>query len=93
MYICMYLSPQMGQVELLFYNTSIVLLPATLLALFTGDLQKVYEYSGWSNPMFLLNFALACIMGCVDLALMAYLVVDHKSVKKGERESYVGDCD
>ena len=56
---------QMDQVELLFYNASIVLLPAVGLALFTGDIHEAYNYTEWNNPGFLLSFILACVMGYV----------------------------
>ena len=55
----------MDQVELLFYNASIVLLPAVGLALFTGDIHEAYNYTEWNNPGFLLSFILACVMGYV----------------------------
>ena len=61
----MFFFTQMDQLELMFYNASIVLLPAVGLAFFTGDIQEAYDYTEWYNPGFLLSFILACIMGYV----------------------------
>lgn len=57
---------QMDQFELLFYNASIVILPAVGLAFFTGDIKEAYNYTEWYNHGFLLSFILACIMGYVS---------------------------
>ena len=59
------LSGDMGNVELMYYNSLVALIPALILAAVTGELRVAYEYPNWSNLSFLINFFLSCIMGAV----------------------------
>lgn len=53
----------MGSYEILFYNALLVLIPAVIIAALTGELQKAYDYTQWTNPIFLINFCLSSVMG------------------------------
>lgn len=65
LYIKKKTSGDMSNLEILFYNALLVLIPAVLLAAFTGDIEKAYYYENWNDPWFLTNFCLSCIMGFV----------------------------
>ena len=53
----------MGNLEILFYNALLVLIPAVLLSVVTGDLEKAYYYEHWHDPSFLISFVSSCLMG------------------------------
>lgn len=64
-------SAELGKHGLMFYNALFMLLPATGLAWFTGDLDRAYAYAGWDNILFLMQFAGSCVMGC----LLTYTII------------------
>lgn len=59
------LSGDMGNAELMYYNSLVALVPALMLAVATGELRTAYEYPNWTSVGFLVNFFLSCIMGAV----------------------------
>eukprot|EP00731_Ephydatia_muelleri_P010748 Em0005g1334a len=59
------LSGDMGNVELMYYNSLVAFVPALVLAAATGELRTAYEYPNWTSAGFLVNFFLSCIMGAV----------------------------
>ena len=65
LYVKKKLSGDMGNVELMYYNCLVTLVPAIAFAAGTGDLAAAYRYARWAEPGFLLNFGLSCVMGAV----------------------------
>jgi solute carrier family 35 protein len=59
------MNEEMGKYEIMFYNALVAFLPAVLIAWLTGDLDKAYNYPGWSNPVFVICYLLSCVMGFV----------------------------
>jgi solute carrier family 35 protein len=59
------MNQEMGKYEIMFYNALLSVGPAIIIAWVTGDLQKAYYYTGWSNPLFLICYLLSCVMGFV----------------------------
>lgn len=57
----------LGKYGLLYYNALLMLLPAILLAWYTGEIRKALEFEGWSNPLFCFQFLLSCVLGFVLL--------------------------
>lgn len=55
----------LGTYGLMFYNSLVMLLPALAITWILGDLKDAYNYDQWTNPMFVIQFALSCIMGFV----------------------------
>lgn len=55
----------MGKNGLMFYNSLFMFLPALFGTWIVGDLHKAYEYPHWSEPLFLIQFLLSCIMGFI----------------------------
>jgi solute carrier family 35 protein len=53
----------LGELGLLYYNSLFVFLPVAFIALAMGEYQKVLDYDGWLNPMFLVYFFVSCLMG------------------------------
>jgi len=56
---------ELGKYGLMFYNSLLMIIPATLIAIATGEFQMAITYSGWGNIMFLTQFLLSCIMGFI----------------------------
>lgn len=52
-----------GKYGIMFYNSMIMIVPAVLLAWYMGDLNNVYYYPHWFNPLFTVQFFLSCCMG------------------------------
>merc|ERR1719268_763795 len=49
----------------MYYNSLFMLLPASIFAFQTGDLHRVYEFSGWSDHWFTFQFLLSCFFGFI----------------------------
>ncbi|KAK7501186.1 hypothetical protein BaRGS_00007671 [Batillaria attramentaria] len=58
-------SKDLGKYGLLYYNSLLMLLPAFVLALCTGEFQKSMEFEHWNEPMFVVVFLMSCIMGFI----------------------------
>lgn len=58
-------SKELGKYGLMYYNSLFMLGPTVLLAWWTGDIALALDYPSWTNPLFILQFALSCIMGFV----------------------------
>lgn len=71
-------SIDMGKYGLMYYNSLFMLLPAILLTWSVGDLDKAYAYDQWSDPLFLVQFLMSCIMGFV-LSYSTILCTQHNS--------------
>lgn len=63
-------SKELGKYGLMYYNSLFMFGPACLLAWWTGDVALALEFSDWTNLLFILQFALSCIMGFVLLYSM-----------------------
>ena len=56
-------SKDLGKYGLLYYNALMMLVPASLFAWYTGELETALYFTGWSNPLFVFQFCLSCLMG------------------------------
>lgn len=72
-------SVDMGKFGLMFYNSLFMFLPALVGTWMVGDLRRAFvEFDQWSNPVFLMQFLLSCVMGFV-LSYSTILCTQHNS--------------
>ncbi|KAH0953028.1 hypothetical protein HN011_000462 [Eciton burchellii] len=58
-------SKELGKYGLMYYNSLFMLGPAVLLAWSMGDIALALEFPDWTNLLFILQFALSCVMGFI----------------------------
>merc|ERR1719430_2734480 len=58
-------SKDLGKYGLMFYNSLFMLIPATLFAWQTGDLDRSMAFEGWQDRWFLFQFLLSCGFGFI----------------------------
>ncbi|XP_026758391.1 UDP-sugar transporter UST74c [Galleria mellonella] len=58
-------SKELGKYGLMYYNALFMLVPATIVAWCTGDLEHSVEFTDWNNPLFVIQFIMSCVMGFV----------------------------
>lgn len=71
-------SIDMGKYGLMFYNSLFMIGPAIVGTYIVGDLHEAYEFKDWTEPIFLVQFLLSCIMGFV-LSYSTILCTQHNS--------------
>lgn len=55
----------LGTYGLMFYNSILMLLPALIITYALGDFHLALAYDQWSNPIFVIQFLLSCVMGFI----------------------------
>ncbi|XP_032672478.1 UDP-sugar transporter UST74c [Odontomachus brunneus] len=58
-------SKELGKHGLMYYNSLFMLGPTVLLAWWMGDITQTLDFPDWTNLMFVLQFALSCVMGFI----------------------------
>ncbi|KYQ53246.1 UDP-sugar transporter UST74c [Trachymyrmex zeteki] len=58
-------SKELGKYGLMYYNSLFMLGPTVLMAWWMGDIDLALEFPNWTNPLFILQFVLSCIMGFI----------------------------
>lgn len=68
----------MDKFGIMYYNSLLMLVPAIGLAWLTGDLYAAYHFKHWTNPIFLIQFLMTCVMGFV-LTFTTFLCTQYNS--------------
>lgn len=68
----------LGTYGLMFYNSLVMFVPAIGVTWFVGDLAAAFEFSQWTDPLFLIQFVMSCVMGFV-LNYSTVLCTQHNS--------------
>lgn len=55
----------LGRYGLMYYNSLIMVLPTILCAWALGDINDAMDFKQWSEPMFVVQFLLSCVMGFI----------------------------
>lgn len=55
----------LGKYGLMFYNSLFMFLPCLIGTWAAGDLDDALAFSGWSDPFFVIQFLMSCVMGFV----------------------------
>lgn len=71
-------SIDMGKYGLIFYNSLFMVLPAVVMAWILGDLEAAISYKYWTEPVFIVQFLLSCVMGFI-LSYSTILCTQHNS--------------
>lgn len=58
-------SKELGKYGLMYYNSLFMLGPTILLAWWMGDITQTLDFPDWTNLMFVVQFALSCVMGFI----------------------------
>lgn len=58
-------SKELGKYGLMYYNSLFMVIPAIIMAWWTGDIHMVSKFPYWTNILFVLQFALSCVMGFI----------------------------
>jgi solute carrier family 35 len=68
----------LGTYGLTYYNSIVMFMPALILTWAVGDLNSAMEYDNWSDPVFLTQFLMSCVMGFI-LNYSTILCTQHNS--------------
>ncbi|XP_018017758.1 UDP-N-acetylglucosamine/UDP-glucose/GDP-mannose transporter-like isoform X2 [Hyalella azteca] len=58
-------SKELGKYGLLYYNALFMFPFLFVLCCYNGELELAYNYPNWSDPIFLVQFVLSCVMGFI----------------------------
>lgn len=68
----------MGKYGIMYYNALLMLGPAIGVAWLIGDLEAVYYFKYWTNPIFFIQFLMTCFMGFI-LTYSTFLCTQYNS--------------
>ena len=61
---------ELGKYGIVYYNALFMVVPTSLLCIQSGELVESFEFSGFSDPFFLVQLLLSCVLGFLLVSMV-----------------------
>ena len=64
---------ELGKYGIVYYNALFMVVPTSLLCIQSGELVESFEFSGFSDPFFLVQILLSCVLGFLLVSMVVII--------------------